>query len=91
MPAVLDDVIHPLKKELLTCKGDSKRCKKLKQGRDKNEGCYFRKCAKGRLSLRGHLIKEGFGEGNSPGKNVLGSGNCKFKDPKAGTRMLQEK
>lgn len=26
--------------------------------------------------MRGHLIKEGFGEGNSPGKSVLGSGNC---------------
>ena len=41
--------------------------------------------------MRGHLIREAFGEGNSSGKSVLGSGNCKFKDPKAGTRMLQEK
>ena len=27
-------LIHPWKKELLTCKGDSKRCKKLKQGKE---------------------------------------------------------
>ena len=30
--------------------------------------------------MRGHLIREAFGEGNSSGKSVLGSGNSKCKD-----------
>lgn len=84
-------VIHPWKKELLTCKGGSKRCEQLKQGKEtKMRDAILENVVREDLFER-TSHKEGFGEGNSPGKSVQGSGNCKFKDPKAGIHMLQEK
>lgn len=41
--------------------------------------------------LKGHLIKEGFGEGNSSGKSVLGSETVSSKDPKGWNMYVTRK